>query len=81
STVNLIKVKNREGRVVLDIPVWAAAVTGAAAVILAPIVAAIGVVGGLVADFKVEVERNAPPEQPPQPPQPMRSEPPEETPV
>ncbi len=81
STVNRIKVKNREGRVVLDIPVWAAAITGAAAVILAPFVAAIGVVGGLVADFKVEVERNVPPEQPPQPEQPMRSEPPEETPL
>lgn len=85
STVNRIKVKNREGRVVLDVPVWAAAVTGAATVILAPLVAAAGVVGGLLADFKVEVERSAPPEQPPQPEQPthpehpMTSEPPQET--
>lgn len=72
STVNRVRIKNREGRVLLDIPVWAAAIGGVAAITLAPLITAVGVVGGLLADFRVEVERFAPPEPPVQP------EPPEE---
>ncbi len=59
SSVRRIRVINSEGRVVLDIPVWAAAVGGAAAIIALPILSAVGVVGGLLAGFKVEIEREA----------------------
>ncbi|MCL6473115.1 MAG: DUF4342 domain-containing protein [Firmicutes bacterium] len=57
STVRRIRVINGAGRVVIDIPVWAAAVGGAAAIIALPILSAIGVIGGLLAGFKVEIER------------------------
>lgn len=57
STVRRIRIKNKAGRVVLDIPVWVAAVGGATAVIAVPIIAAVGVIGGLLAGVKVEIER------------------------
>lgn len=57
STVRRIRVISGTGRVIIDIPVWAAAVGGAAAIIALPILSAIGVIGGLLAGFKVEIER------------------------
>lgn len=57
SNVRRIRIKNKAGRVVLDIPVWIAAVAGATAVIAAPIITAIGVLGGLLANVRIEVER------------------------
>lgn len=57
STVRRIRVKNKAGRVLVDIPVWAAAVGGVTALLLAPIISAIGVLGGAIAGFKLEIER------------------------
>ncbi|HZD60709.1 MAG TPA: DUF4342 domain-containing protein [Anaerolineae bacterium] len=57
STVRHIRLKNKAGRVLVDIPVWAAAVGGSAAVILAPVLSAIGVLGGALAGFTIEIER------------------------
>jgi len=57
STVRRVKIKNKAGRVILDIPVWVAAVGGAAAVIAVPVISVISVFGGAVAGFKLEIER------------------------
>ncbi|HZD60954.1 MAG TPA: DUF4342 domain-containing protein [Anaerolineae bacterium] len=57
STVRRIRVKNKAGRVIIDIPVWAAAAGGSAAVILAPVLSAIGVLGGILTGFTIEIER------------------------
>lgn len=57
SNVRRIKIKNRQGRVLLDIPVWAAAAGGTALVLAAPIITVIGVAGGAIYGLRVEVER------------------------
>ena len=57
STVRRIRVKNKQGRVLLDIPVWLAAIGGVTAVITLPVLSAIGVLGGALAGVRIEIER------------------------
>jgi len=57
SSVRRIKVKNKQGRVLLDIPVWAAA-AGSVAVLIASVpVFVVGALGGALYGLRVEVER------------------------
>jgi len=57
SSVRRIKVKNKQGRVLLDIPVWAAAAGGTAVLIASVPIFVIGVLGGALYGLKIEVER------------------------
>ncbi|HEY3373663.1 MAG TPA: DUF4342 domain-containing protein [Candidatus Aquicultor sp.] len=65
SSVRRIKIKNQEGRTLLDIPVLVAAVGSATAIVWLPILSALALLTGLFANLKVEVERVEPPEKPP----------------
>lgn len=57
SSVRRIKVKNKQGRVLLDIPVWAAAAGGTAVLIASVPIFVIGVLGGALYGLRIEVER------------------------
>lgn len=57
STVRRIKVIAKDGRVILDIPAWAAALGGVAAILYIPILTAVGVLGGVYSGVKLEIER------------------------
>ncbi len=57
SSVRRVRIKNKEGRELLDIPVWLAAVGGMTAVVAAPIMAAVGAVAGLLTGCTLEIER------------------------
>ncbi|MDI6716150.1 MAG: DUF4342 domain-containing protein [Actinomycetota bacterium] len=57
SNVRRVVIKNREGRTVLDVPLWIAAAGGLTAVMAFPIISAIGVIGGLLAGIRLEIER------------------------
>jgi hypothetical protein len=57
SDVQRVSIKNKEGRTLLDIPVWLAAVGGMTAVVAAPIMAAVGAIGGLLTGCTLEIER------------------------
>lgn len=54
--VRRITIKNREGRTLMDIPLWGGAVVGMAAV-AAPIMAAVGAVAALLTGVQLEIER------------------------
>lgn len=66
----------REGRTLLEFPLSVGVGGAAAAVVLAPTLAALGAVGALVSDVKVIIERTAKPSdkpapsEPPPPPEP-----------
>jgi hypothetical protein len=57
STVRRIKIKNREGRVVIDVPVWLAAAGGAGAVIASAGLSIVGLIVGIAMGVTVEIER------------------------
>ncbi len=57
SSVRRVRIKNKEGRELLDIPVWLAAVGGMTAVVAAPIMAAVGAVAGLLTGCTLVIER------------------------
>lgn len=61
--VRRIIVKNEQGHTYMEIPLTIAAV----GIVAAPVLAAIGAIAGMVANFHVVVERN-PPQTPPTPP-------------
>ncbi len=70
----------REGRTILEFPLSVGVGGAAAAVLIAPTLAALGAVGALVSDVKVVIERTAKPSDkptpstPPPPPEPTASE-------
>ncbi|MFQ5795385.1 MAG: DUF4342 domain-containing protein [Candidatus Bipolaricaulia bacterium] len=51
--VRRISIKNKEGRTLLDIPLWG----GAVAAVIAPIMAAVGAAAALLVGGQIEVER------------------------
>ena len=57
SNVRRVSIKDKEGRNLLDIPVWLAAVGGMTAVVAAPIMAAVGAIAGLLTGCTLEIER------------------------
>lgn len=57
STVRRVKIKNREGRIVLDVPMWLAAAGGAGAIIWVPGLSIIGLIASVARGVTVEVER------------------------
>ncbi|MBE0447617.1 MAG: DUF4342 domain-containing protein [Actinobacteria bacterium] len=57
SSVRRIRIKNKAGRILIDIPVWAAAAGGTVALYLAPVLSILSLFGGLLAGFTVEVVR------------------------
>lgn len=57
STVRRIRVKNKNGRVILDVPVWIATVGSATAIVVAPVISAIGFLTGILANITIEIER------------------------
>lgn len=60
--VRRIIVKNEQGHTYMEIPLTVAAI----GVVAAPVLAAVGAIAGMVANFHVVVERN-PPQEPPAP--------------
>ena len=62
--VRRIIIKDEKGHTYLEIPLTIAAI----GVIAAPVVAAVGAIAALVANFTLVVERNPPPHQAQQPP-------------
>ena len=59
--VRRIIVKNEQGHTFMEIPLTIAAI----GVVAAPVLAAIGAIAGMAANFHVVVERNPPPPAPP----------------
>lgn len=57
STVRRVRIKNREGRTVLDVPMWLAAAGGAGAIIWVPGLSIIGLIVSVARGVTVEVER------------------------
>jgi hypothetical protein len=62
--VRRIIVKDEQGHTYMEIPLTVATI----GVVAAPVLAAVGALAGMVANFHVVVERNAPPPPPPPPP-------------
>jgi hypothetical protein len=57
STVRRVKIKNREGRTVMDVPMWLAAAGGAGAIIWVPGLSIIGLIVSVARGVTIEVER------------------------
>ena len=55
--VRRIKLKNSEGKVLIEVPLTVGVAGAAAGVLLAPVLAAIGAIAALVTKCKIEVER------------------------
>ncbi len=54
-------VRNKEGRVLLEVPLTGAAVVGGAVALAAPLLAALGAAAAMMAEVKLEVEREEEP--------------------
>jgi hypothetical protein len=54
-------VRNKEGRVLLEVPLTGAAVVGGAVALAAPVLAALGAAAAMMAEVKLEVEREEEP--------------------
>ncbi|MBI4733679.1 MAG: DUF4342 domain-containing protein [Rubrobacteridae bacterium] len=57
STVRRIKLVNREGRIILDLPMWLATAGGASAIVASPGFTILGLIAGIAMGAKLEVER------------------------
>jgi hypothetical protein len=55
--VHRLIVKNAEGKILLEIPLTAGVVAGGVLTLVAPVLAALGAVAGLLAEIKLEVVR------------------------
>lgn len=58
--VSRVRIRAEDGRVFLEIPTTAGAVTGGLVVLTAPWLAAIGAVAGLAAKARIEIVRDTP---------------------
>ena len=57
ATVRRIIIRNGDGRQLMSIPLTVGIIGGAAAVLIAPVLSAVAVIGGAVAKLKLEVVR------------------------
>jgi hypothetical protein len=53
-------IRNQEGRTLLEIPLTVGVVAGGAIAVFWPVLAALGVIGGIVAKLKIEIVREDP---------------------
>lgn len=53
-------IRNQEGKTLLEIPLTVGVVAGGAIAVFWPVLAALGVIGGIVAKLKIEIVREEP---------------------
>lgn len=58
ASVRRVIVRNADGQTLLEVPVAAGAAVAGALVLFTPVLAALGAMAALVADFKVEIVRS-----------------------
>lgn len=61
--VRRLIIKKPSGETLVEIPLTAGVLAGGAMILIAPVLAVLGAIAGLLAQVKLEVVRSAPPEQ------------------
>jgi hypothetical protein len=66
--VRRVSIRNEEGRTLLEVPLTTGGAVAAAAVLFAPVLAAIGALAALAVKLTIVIERTDEPKEPPAPP-------------